>query len=63
MTKIALVVIRLVLEAEDELDVQIEEEIRKETKMPWLAKVEKVSVLDVETHHRMPDGRKVLCYG
>jgi hypothetical protein len=48
---LAFVVVRLVSEAEDELDRQIEEEIRKETRMPWLAKVEKISVLDFETHH------------
>jgi hypothetical protein len=55
MTKLAFIVVRLVAEAGDELDRQIEEEIRNETRMPWLAKVEKISVLDFGVHHRMAD--------
>ena len=49
MTKLAFVVITLVPEAENQSDNQIEKEIRKEIRMPWLAKVEKATVLDVET--------------
>lgn len=49
MTKLAFVVITLVPEAVNQSDKQIEEEISKEIRMPWLAKVEKATVLDAAT--------------
>lgn len=52
MGKIAFVVVMLVPEADKEGNAQLEKEIREEFRIPWLYKIEKVTVVD------MPNGKK-----